>query len=590
MNIAIAMLISITILIIGFFTWGRYVAKKAGVNPEIPTPAVRINDGVDYVPTKPIVLLGHHYASIAAAGPIVGPTLALIYGFVPAWLWLLLGVIFIGAVHDFSALFVSVRENGRSIAHIARKTLGNTGFAFFLSFAILLIMLVNAAFLQLTAIALTSYYPISKLGLSPDQTLLKTTVINGEIYGKIGGIASTSVIVITAFAPLIGYLLYKKHIKTFIASVLALSIALVSVIIGFEFPVTLEPKFWMVAILIYSFVASWIPVWIILQPRDFVNVHLLYLGLIGMFLGIIGSGFAGVKIQAPSFNINSESMEALGLVWPFLFVTIACGAVSGAHSLIATGTTSKQLSNEKYAHLIGYGAMLLESFLGLCVVFVILGAVDFEHYKELVWPMQNGHIKQGNAPLAFAVSVGKTLNNGLGIPISYGTIFGILMLEGFLITTIDTLFRLMRYFFEELWNVLFVKKPRILESRIFNSILGISLTALLAFTNGYQKIWPIFGSANQLLAALTLVAVTAWFAQKSIKAYFAAIPAGFMILTTITSLSILLKRYIESKNLTLTITDLLLLFLAFGVVFLTFKYFFKLRTELSKEKIPEMVK
>lgn len=589
MNLALAMLISIAGLLIGFFTWGRYVARKAGVNPEIPTPAVRINDGVDYIPTKPLVLLGHHYASIAAAGPIVGPTLALIYGFVPAWLWLLLGVIFIGAVHDFSALFVSVRENGRSIAHIARKTLGNTGFAFFLSFSILLIMLVNAAFLHLTAIALTSYYPISRLGLTPEQTLLKTEIINGEIYGKIGGIASTSVIIITALAPFVGYLLYKKRIKTAIASMIALSIVIISVIIGLEYPVTLNPKIWMVVILIYSFIASWIPVWLILQPRDFTNVHFLYFGLAGMFLGIIGSGFSGVKIQAPAFNINSESMEALGLVWPFLFVTIACGAVSGAHALIATGTTSKQLSNEKYAHLIGYGAMLLESLLGMSVLFTILGAVDFQHYKELVWPMENGHLKQGNAPLAFAVSVGKTLNNGLGIPIAYGTIFGILMLEGFLITTIDTLFRLMRYFFEELWTVLFTSKPKILESRIFNSLLGILLTAVLAFTNGYQKIWPIFGSANQLLAALTLVAVSAWFAQKSIKAHFATIPAVFMILTTITSLSILLKRYIESRNLTLTITDLVLLLLAFGVVILTFKYFFNLRSELVKEKISEPV-
>ncbi len=589
MNLAIAMLISILGLLIGFFTWGRYVARKAGVNPDIPTPAVRINDGVDYVPARPLVLLGHHYASIAAAGPIVGPTLALIYGFVPAWLWLLLGVIFIGAVHDFSALFVSVRENGRSIAHIAKKTLGNTGFAFFLAFSILLIMLVNAAFLHLTAIALTSHYPISQLGLSSEQTLLKTKIINGEIYAKIGGIASTSVIVITVFAPLVGYLLYRKHIKTAIASIIALTITLFSVLIGFEFPVTLHPKIWMVLILVYSFFASWIPVWLILQPRDFTNVHFLYLGLAGMFLGVIGSGLSGVKIQAPMFNINSESMEALGLVWPFLFVTIACGAVSGAHALIATGTTSKQLSNEKYAQLIGYGAMLLESLLGLLVLFVILGAIDFQHYKELVWPIENGHIKQGNAPLAFAVSVGKTLSNGLGIPIVYGTIFGILMLEGFLITTVDTLFRLMRYFFEELWGVIFVKKPKILESRIFNSLLGIFLTAGLAFTNGYQKIWPVFGSANQLLAALTLVAVTAWFAQKSIKAYFAAIPAGFMILTTITSLSILLKRYIESRNLTLTITDLLLLVLALGVVILTFRYFFNLRAELVKAKITEPV-
>jgi carbon starvation protein len=590
MNIAVAMLLSIAGLTIGFFTWGKYVARKSGVNPNLPTPAVRINDGVDYVPTKPIVLLGHHYASIAAAGPIIGPILALIYGFVPAWLWLMLGVIFVGAVHDFSALFVSVRENGRSIAHIAKKTLGNTGFALFLSFAILLIMLVNAAFLQLTAIALTSTYPISKLGLPPDQTLLKTTIVKGEIYGKIGGIASTSVIIITIFAPLVGYLLYKKHIKTYIASLIALSIVLISVMIGLEFPVSLNPQIWMVIILVYSFIASWIPVWIVLQPRDFTNVHFLYIGLAMMVLGLIGSGFAGIKIQAPAFNINSLSMEALGPIWPFLFVTIACGAVSGAHSLIATGTTSKQLSNEKYAHLIGYGAMLLESLLGISVLLVMLSAVDFEHYKELVWPVENGHLKQGNAPLAFAVSVGKTLNNGLGIPIYFGTIFGILMLEGFLITTIDTLFRLMRYFFEELWNVLFVKKPAFLESRMFNALLGIILTAILSFTNGYQKIWPIFGSANQLLAALTLVAVTAWFAQKSIKAYFAAIPAGFMIITTMASLSILLKRYIESRNLTLTITDILLLSLASGVIVLTFKYFFKLRAELSKQKIVEPIK
>jgi carbon starvation protein len=590
MNIAVAMLLSIAGLTIGFFTWGKYVARKSGINPNLPTPAVRINDGVDYVPTKPIVLLGHHYASIAAAGPIIGPILALIYGFVPAWLWLMLGVIFVGAVHDFSALFVSVRENGRSIAHIAKKTLGNTGFALFLSFAILLIMLVNAAFLQLTAIALTSTYPISKLGLPPDQTLLKTTIVKGEIYGKIGGIASTSVIIITIFAPLVGYLLYKKHIKTYIASLIALSIVLISVMIGLEFPVSLNPQIWMVIILVYSFIASWIPVWIILQPRDFTNVHFLYIGLAMMVLGLIGSGFAGIKIQAPAFNINSLSMEALGPIWPFLFVTIACGAVSGAHSLIATGTTSKQLSNEKYAHLIGYGAMLLESLLGISVLLVMLSAVDFEHYKELVWPVENGHLKQGNAPLAFAVSVGKTLNNGLGIPIYFGTIFGILMLEGFLITTIDTLFRLMRYFFEELWNVLFVKKPAFLESRMFNALLGIILTAILSFTNGYQKIWPIFGSANQLLAALTLVAVTAWFAQKSIKAYFAAIPAGFMIITTMASLSILLKRYIESRNLTLTITDILLLSLASGVIVLTFKYFFKLRAELSKQKIVEPIK
>jgi carbon starvation protein len=348
----------------------------------------------------------------------------------------------------------------------------------------------------------------------------------------------------------------------------------------------------MLIILIYSFISAWIPVWIILQPRDFTNVHFLYIGLAGMVLGIIGSGFAGITIRAPAFNFSAETIQALGLMWPFLFVTIACGAVSGAHSLIASGTTSKQLSNEKYAPLIGYGGMLMESLLGITVVLVLMGALDFTHYKELVWPMENGNIKQGNAPLAFAVGVGKTLNNGLGIPIVFGTIFGILMLEGFLITTVDTLFRLMRYFFEELWAVIFTREqtPAILKSRMFNSILGILLTSLLAFTNAYQIIWPIFGSANQLLAALTLVAVTAWFAQKAIKAYFAAIPAIFMVITTITSLIILLKRYIDMRNWTLTITDLILLSLAFGVVILTFRYFYNLRSEMEKMRVSEAVK
>ena len=589
MNLAVIMLVSLAAFVVGYFTWGRYVARKAGVNPDVPTPAVRINDGVDYVPAKPHVLLGHHYASIAAAGPIVGPTLALIYGFVPTWLWIVLGVIFIGGVHDFMSLFVSVRERGRSIAHIAKKTLGNAGFGMFLAFAIMLILLVNAAFLQLTAVALTSYYPIEKLGLTPDQTVLKTKVINGVIYGKIGGIASTSVIIITLLAPLLGYLLYKKQIKVYIASLIALAIVVVSVLIGLEYPVTLDPKVWIAVILVYSFIASWIPVWIILQPRDFTNVHFLYIGLAGMILGIIGSGLSGIKIQAPAFNLGPETVQALGLIWPFLFITIACGAVSGAHSLVASGTSSKQLANEKHAQLIGYGGMLLEAVLGICVALVIVGAFDFSHYKELVWPIENGHLRQGNAPLAFAVGVGGTLYNGLGIPKYIGTLFGILMLEGFLITTVDTLFRLMRYFFEELWGVLFTNVPDILRSRVFNSIIGIILTSILAFTNAYQVIWPVFGSANQLLAALALVAVTAWFAQKAIKAYFAAVPAGFMVITTITALVMLLKRYIEARNWILTVADVILLVLALGVIILTFKYFFNLRKEMERVKVTETV-
>ncbi len=210
MNLALLLILSLLALVAGYFFYGRRVARALGVDPDHPTPAARINDGVDYVPTNPVVLFGHHYASIAAAGPIVGPTLAVFYGVVPTWFWILLGVVFIGAVHDFSVLFVSVREGGKSIAEIARKTLGKTGFIFFIAFAILLSILVTAAFLQLAAIALTSTYHLEGLRLPVEQTLIRTEVIDGQHYAKLGGIASTSVVVITLFSPLVGYLLYKS--------------------------------------------------------------------------------------------------------------------------------------------------------------------------------------------------------------------------------------------------------------------------------------------------------------------------------------------------------------------------------------------
>ncbi|MBI2620439.1 MAG: carbon starvation protein A, partial [Ignavibacteriales bacterium] len=353
MNIALLLLASFLALGSGYWFYGRRVARILGVDPESQTPAVTINDGVDYVPTRPFVLFGHHYASIAAAGPIVGPTLAIFYGVVPTWLWVILGVIFIGAVHDFSVLFVSAREGGKSIAEIARKTLGKKGFLFFVSFAILLSILVTAAFLQLAALALTSTYHLEGLHLPVDQTLLQTEVVDGQHYARLGGIASTSVVVITFLSPLVGFLLYRKKMPVVAMSLLALGITAFSVAMGFEWPVNLDPTVWMIVLSVYMVFAAWLPVWLVLQPRDFVNVHFLYIGLVGMFLGVLFSGFRGVAVDAPAFNINEDSLAALGLAWPFLFVTIACGACSGAHCLIASGTTSKQLASERHAAPIG---------------------------------------------------------------------------------------------------------------------------------------------------------------------------------------------------------------------------------------------
>jgi carbon starvation protein len=583
MNIAVVLLISMLVLTLGYRFYGRLIARKVGIDENIPTPAITKNDGVDYVPTKPLVLFGHHYASIAAAGPIVGPTLALYYGVVPTWLWIMLGVIFLGAVHDFTVLFVSVREKGRSIAEIARKTLGRNGFIFFISFALLLCILVTAAFLDLAARALTSEYTLEGLHLPLEQSLIRTEVKpDGLHYAKLGGIASTSVIVITMFAPLIGYLLYRRGVNVLTMSITALAVSVLSVVIGFQVPITMEPKTWMIILSTYMVFAAWVPVWIILQPRDFVNVHFLYIGLAGMIVGILGSGFAGLQIDAPAFNITGDALRALGLAWPFLFVTIACGACSGAHCLIASGTTSKQLSSERHAPVIGYGGMLMEALLGLCVTLCIVGGLGFIEYEAIVWPQVDGKFVPGNAPLAFALAVGKTMYNGMGIPVIYGTLFGILILEGFVITTIDTIIRLERYLFEELWGVLFKEVPALLTHKYFNSGLAVALMVALAFTNAYQTIWPIFGSANQLLAALALIAVSAWFMQKGVKAWFTALPAGFMLVTTITSLIMLLNRYLGARNWVLAFTDLVLIVLAVGVVVMTFKYFYRLRAELSR--------
>lgn len=585
MNIAVAMLVSLGALWLAYRFYGSRVAQWLGVDVSRPTPAQRVNDGVDFVPTKPVVLLGHHFASIAAAGPIVGPTMALLYGYMPTWLWIILGVTFIGAVHDFTALFVSVREDGRSIAEIAKRTLGKTGFLFFVAFAILLCILVCAAFLQLTAVSLTSLYPLKEFGLPEDQNILKTVTDNGVLKGVIGGIASTSVIVMTLVAPLIGYLLYKKESGILTVSLLAFIFCLVSVWVGFVYPVTLDPKIWMIVICAYCFIAGWIPVWLVLQPRDFTNVQLLYFGIVVMVAGIIGSGLAGVVIDAPAFNFSAESFQALGYMWPFLFVTIACGSVSGAHALIATGTTSKQLGSEKHAPMIGYGAMLLEALLGICVTLIILGGLGYTDYHDIVWPHDEfGNPKAGNAPLAFAVGVGHTLDKGLGISVVYGTVFGIILLEGFLVTTIDTIVRLTRYLFEELWLTLMENPHPIFRNKFFNTLVPVIGMIALGFTNAYTAIWPIFGSANQLLAALTLTAITAWLIQKSRPFWFTAIPAIFMCLTTITSLSLLFKRYLDARNWALTIADAILLLLTVGVIIMTFRYFYNLRKELSSKK------
>jgi carbon starvation protein len=528
-----------------------------------------MKDNIDYVPTKPIVLFGHHFASIAGGGPIIGPTVAMLFGFIPVWLWAVFGTIFIGAVHDMTTLFASIREKGKSVSEIARTTLGNTGFFLFISFTIIMLLLVTSAFLGLTATALTSVLPLEMLKLDASQTVVKTIEVGGVLKAQIGGIASTSVIIITCFAPIVGFLVYKKEINVYLASVIAIVVCVLSVMVGMQYPVMLNPNVWMIILCFYTLIAAGIPVWIVLQPRDFTNSFLLYAGIAVLFIAGTVAGFKGVTFSAPAINIM-EGNSKIGPIWPFLFITVACGAISGFHCLVAGGTTSKQLSKESDAKRIAFGGMLLEGLFTICVIVAVGCGIMYQDYKDIVFPTAVG--AKSNPILAFAVGAGGLLDKGLGISPVYGIIFGILLIEGFVVTTLDTAVRLNRYLFEELWQVIFKKVPKIFNTYIFNSFICVLLMYILAHKNAFLVIWPAFGSANQLLASLALIAVSVWLVNRGKNALFTIIPAIFMMVTTLYSLFVLLiEQYLPKQNYTLAVVAALLLILSIGVIFLAFK-------------------
>jgi len=553
---------------IAYRFYARRIAKTFEENDANITPANEINDGVDYVPTKLGVVFSHHFASIAGAGPIIGPVVAIVFGYIPVWIWIILGTIFFGAVQDYTTLFVSLREKGRSVADISNKALGRFGFFLFIAFTIIMLLMVTSAFLGLTTVSLTSLVPLGEMKITGDPYLLKTiTGTDGIVRVQIGGIASTSVIVMTLFAPLMGYMLYKKQVRVKIMSLIALTVGVVSIVAGVFFPITLEPHIWMYIITVYVVIAAGVPVWVILQPRDFTNSFLLYLGIGALFTGVIGGGLAGLTPQMPAFNIAGGE-KILGMIWPFLFITVACGAISGFHALVTGGTVSKQISSETHARKIGYGGMLLESILAVLVTLTICAGLKYEMYSSIVFPTAKGALS--NPILAFSLAMGTLLHEALGIPVAAGTVMGILMIEGFVITTLDTAVRLNRYLFEELWSTLMKNPPAILKSYLFNASLSAGLMLLLCQTNTFKLIWPIFGAANQLLAALALIVVSVWLANRGKSNLFTLIPAILMMITTLAALwELLMKHYIPNHKIPLSIAAILLIALSIGVIILS---------------------
>lgn len=535
MNVLLVVAAGAALLALAGRLYARWIGRLFELDDRNRTPSVAREDGRDFVPTRSDVVFAHHFASIAGAGPIVGPIIALAFGWGWAWLWIVLGAIFYGAVHDMSTMCVALRERGCTIAEVARRTLGRPGFLLFIAFLLLVISVVNAVFLRLSADALSSMYPLAALGLPEDQTLLRVHEHDGVRSGRIGGIATTSVIIMTLAAPVLGLLVRRRTLRGVQPFIAAAAVAVAGVLLGFSFPVSLGAATWMIVLAGYVLVACWIPVWMVIQPRDYMNVQLLYGGLLLLLCSTVVGGLGGAMMQLPASSVATGSAR-LGPVWPIMFITIACGAISGFHALVATGTTIRQIPRESDCRRIGYNAMLLESLLALLVVATIAGTMTPEIYRL--------NVTSAGGPIqTFAVACGSAFAR-LGIPVAVGCVLGILIVEGFLITTLDTSVRLARYLFEELWRELGgTGTPALLRSTAFNTVCAVGLMLIFALSqDAAAALWPYFGAGNQLIGAMALTTVTVWLLRRGRPVAFAAVPAAFMVLTAIAALAWLVQR------------------------------------------------
>lgn len=507
MNSLVILLISAVFLICGYLFYGKWLAKEWGVDPSRETPAHTMADGLDYCPAKAPILLGHHFASIAGAGPINGPILAAVFGWVPVLLWVLFGGVFFGATHDFAALFASVRHEGKSIGHVIEVNIGRRGKKLFLVFAYLTLLLVVAAF---GSIVVSTF-----VGFNADGT---QNVANGRT-------ACISMLFIL-LAIVFGFLVYRRNAPLGISSVIGVIALVACIALGYNFPIFMSKTFWDVVILLYILIASVTPVWILLQPRDYLNSFLLY-GM--MLLAVLGIFVAHPTVNLPAFTgwtgINHNSQ-----LFPVLFITVACGAISGFHSLVASGTTAKQLNTEKDAKMIGYGAMLIES--ALAVISLIAVGILFT----------DGKMPTAAPTAVFAGGIATMLKTVFGES-SYDITYSILILavSAFCLTSLDTATRLARYMLQEfavdegtdVKSLTGVRKA--LANPYISTVITVILGGLL-MTGGYTKIWPLFGASNQLLAALALLASAAWLGNvgKNNKMFY--VPMVFMLAATLTSL------------------------------------------------------
>ncbi len=543
MNLIILLILSGIILLIAYFTYGKYVVKKLKISNKNITPAHTHRDDVDYVPSKTPVVLGHHFASIAGAGPIIGPIIAVAFGWIPAVIWILIGGIFFGAMHDLTSMVASMRHEGKSIGFIIQKHIGQAGKRLFLIFSFATLILIIGVFADIIA----------------------KTFVNDP------GVASASILFI-GLAIVFGFvnkIIKNKKGAFAIISIIGVALMYYFVYLGMQIPFLLDYKVWVVVLLAYAFLASVSPVSFLLQPRDYLTSFLLY--------GLMIFAVVGVFIANPEIKMDNEvqmSTESLGYIFPVLFVTVACGAISGFHSLVASGTTSKQINKEKDAKLIGYGGMLIESFLAILSVgaVIVISRTDYASRLTVEGPVT-----------MFADGLGGIISS-TGVSSGLAISFVALTVSAFALTTLDTCTRLARFTFQEYFEDVDNKAGKKLAGNRYLATLIVVICSILLLTSGeFTTLWPIFGSANQLLAALALLTVAVWLVKRKVNPTFVLIPMFFMFAVALSSLFFFAIQNYNKGIYILAILAGLLFLLSLVLIWLA-------RKSLKKESIKPKVK
>lgn len=506
MSGVVMMIIAIVVLGGGYLLYGRWLAKTWGIDPNAKTPAYELQDGVDYEPADTHIVFGHQFASIAGAGPINGPIQAAVFGWVPVLLWVLIGGLFFGAVQDFSAMYASVKNKGRTIGYIIEEYIGKIGKKLFLLFTWLFCILVVAAFADVVAGTFNGF------------------TAEGDHIVSNGSVATTSMLFIVE-AVALGCLLRFTKLNKWVNTAIAIVLLIVGVVVGLNAPVFIATGTWHIIVFIYILIASVVPVWALLQPRDYLNSYLLVFMILASVVGVL--------VTNPSINLPAFTgfyVEGTGNMFPILFVTIACGAVSGFHSLVSSGTSSKQIKSEKHMLPVSFGAMLMESMLAVIALIAVAsfasGAAAEAGYNT---PAQ-----------IFAGGVANFLSE-IGLP--FNVVFTLINLavSAFALTSLDSVARIGRLSFQELFLDASIDDDnmegwrKLVTNKYFATVITLILAYILAKA-GYKNIWPLFGSANQLLSALSLIACAVFFKKTNRKGWMLWVPMIVMLAVTLTAL------------------------------------------------------